>query len=93
VQLAAALDGSIQRSTHVAGPVPPLPPGVPPPVFAAAPPASGSDLWTAIKPILDPFGNGPALLSTAGGLALVFLGLRTMFGGRRRPPVNASESW
>jgi len=92
VQLAAALDGAVQRSTHVPGPVPPLPPGAPPAVFAAAP-APGGDLWSAVRPILDPFGNGPALLSTAGGLALVFLGLRTMFGGRRRPPVNASESW
>ena len=92
VQLAAALDGAIQRSTHVPGPMPPLPPAGPPAVFAAAP-APGGDLWSAVRPILDPFGNGPALLSTAGGLALVFLGLRTMFGGRRRPPVNASESW
>jgi hypothetical protein len=47
----------------------------------------------AVRPLLDPFTNGPALLTTAGGLALVFLGLRTMFGGRRRPPANASESW
>jgi hypothetical protein len=62
-------------------------------MFAAAPPAPGGDLWAAVRPILDPFNNGPALLSTAGGLALVFLGLRTIFGGRRRPPVNASESW
>lgn len=92
VQLAAALDGAIQRSTHVPGPMPALPPAAPPVVFAAAP-APGGDLWSAVRPILDPFGNGPALLSTAGGLALVFLGLRTMFGGRRRPPVNASESW
>ena len=92
VQLAAALDGAIQRSTHVPGPVPALPPAAPPAVFAVAA-APGGDLWSAVRPILDPIGNGPALLSTAGGLALVFLGLRTMFGGRRRPPVNASESW
>jgi S1-C subfamily serine protease len=93
VQLASAVDGSVQRSTMVPGPAPPLLPGMPPPVFAAAPPAPGGDLWAAVRPILDPFNNGPALLSMAGGLALVFLGLRTIFGGRRRPPVNASESW
>jgi hypothetical protein len=92
VQLAAALDGAVQRSTHVPAVLPP-PAAGPTPVFAAAPPPAG-DLWSAVRPILDPVANGPALLSTAGGLALVVLGLRTMFGGRRRPPPgNAAESW
>jgi hypothetical protein len=60
------------------------------PAWPPAPPASPRDLWE----ILDVRTNGPALLSTAGGLALVLLGLRTVFGGRRRPaPVNAGESW
>ena len=54
-----------------------------------APPAPPRDLWD----ILDVRRNGPALLSTAGGLALVVLGLRTVFGGRRRPPVHAADSW
>jgi hypothetical protein len=90
VQLASAADGAVQRSTHVPGTAPMLPTG-PSPVFATGAAPAG-DLWTALRPHLDPFTNGPALLSAAGGLALVFLGLRTMFGGRRRPPVNASES-
>ncbi|MFM8986437.1 MAG: serine protease [Planctomycetia bacterium] len=92
VQLASAVDGSIQRSTYVPGALPALQPGMPSAPFAVGAPPSG-DLWAAVRPVLDPFANGPALLATAGGLALVFLGLRTMFGGRRRPPVNASESW
>ena len=46
-----------------------------------------------IGEILDVRRNAPALLSTAGGLALVVLGLRSVFGGRRRPPVTGSESW
>ena len=89
VQLAAAAEAAIQRSTHVAATMPPLEPA--PAAVAAGPPAG--DLWTSVRPLLDPFTNGPALLATAGGLALVVLGLRTMFGGRRRLPVNASESW
>jgi hypothetical protein len=93
VQLASAVDGAVPRSTLVPGPAPPPAAGMPPPVFAAAPQPPAGDLWDAVRPILDPFGNGPALLSTAGGLALMFLGLRTMFGRRRRPPVNAAETW
>jgi hypothetical protein len=58
--------------------------------WTPVPPAGARDLWE----ILDVRTNGPALLSTAGGLALVLAGLRTVFGGRRRqPPVNAGESW
>jgi len=93
VQLAAAADGSIQRSTHVPGTAP-LPSLGQPAVFASTGGGSGDGgVWAAVRPILDPFTNGPALLSAAGGLALVFLGLRTMFGGRRGPPVTPSQSW
>ena len=92
VQLASAADGPVPRSTFVPGTVPAMQPGLPAaPAFAAGPQAA--DLWSAVRPILDPWTNGPALLSTAGGLALVFVGLRTMFGGRRRPPIKPSESW
>jgi len=92
VQLASAADGAVQRSTHVPGTVVMTPPVAAAPFATAAAPAG--DLWGAVRPLLDPFTNGPALLTTAGGLALAFLGLRTMFGGRRRsPPVNASQSW
>ncbi|MFN9369803.1 MAG: serine protease [Planctomycetia bacterium] len=53
-------------------------------------PAESRDIWE----ILDVRTNGPALLSTAGGMALLVLGLRTVLGGRRRPPPpNAGGPW
>lgn len=58
--------------------------------FGPPPAAGGRDIWE----MLDARRNGPALLSSAGGLALVVLGLRTVFGGRRRQPKTpAAESW
>jgi hypothetical protein len=97
-QLAAVADGSIQRSTHVALPVAVMQPQAavvgPPPARFAPVEAAAVDPVAAVREVLDLRTNGPALLSTAGGLALVVLGLRTVFGGRRRPPpVTSSESW
>ena len=85
---AAAVGGTQERSTHVpdavtdvaALPPPPLP------ALAAAQPQAPArtdspDLRRLMPLVLD----GTSLLTAAGGLALVVLGLRTMFGGRRPP--------
>ena len=73
----------------------PAAPGFPGPAVAgdagmAAPPAAGMRATDAILPsptelaaVLDVRTNGQALLSAGGGLAMMLLGLRTMFGGRR----------
>jgi hypothetical protein len=53
----------------------------PPPMPQPPPPA---DPKAELMQLLNPLTNGPALLSAAGGLALVVLGLKTVFGGRRR---------
>jgi hypothetical protein len=57
-----------------------------------APPWSGRSLPSTVRmpsleeitATLDPRTNGPVLLSAAGGTALVVVGFRTLFGGRRR---------
>ena len=85
---------TIQRSTYVAAASPPLlaattpamngpPPGWPmataAPVVEASPFAGiGLPRW-----LPDPYVHRAMLLSAAGGLALVVLGLKTLFGGRR----------
>ena len=58
----------IQRSSHTADPQPA-------PGFQPAEPA--------FSEVLDVRHNGQAMLTTAGGLAMAILGLRTIFGGRR----------
>ena len=100
-------DGTLQRSTYVAGsgpaPVPAAFPQMPAgmqvgfqplagPQFdhGFAPPAPSSNPALALPTpaelaaIFDLRTNGQAMLSAAGGLALMFIGVRTMFGGRRR---------
>jgi hypothetical protein len=67
-RLASAADADmIQRSTHVAEPQP-SPDRVP--------------REPVLEDLLDVRTHGQAMLTTAGGVALVILGLRTMFGGR-----------
>ena len=73
---------SVQRAVHLPAPTglvaqlapPPMPPQPPAPIDAQA----------ELMRLLNPLANGPALLSAAGGLALVLLGLKTIFGRRRR---------
>jgi len=59
----------------------PAPAAWPPAVAAAPPPAP---LWLDWLP---GGGRGPDFLAAAGGLALLALGLRVLFGGRRGEPV------
>jgi len=92
-RLAAAGDGVMQRSTYVAAPLaaapgvgqlaPVAPPLVQPPATAPLGP------WpSALGPqptwLEEITAHSHLLLPAAGGLALVVLGLRTLFGGRRR---------
>ncbi len=74
-RLASATDADIlQRSTHVAEPQPPAGP-------APAEPT--------LEQLLDVRTNGQTMLTSAGGVALVILGLRTIFGGRsRQQPIT-----
>jgi len=68
-RLASATDADmIQRSTHVAEPQPS-------PDHAPREPS--------LEHLLDVRANGQAMLTAAGGAALMILGLRTIFGGRR----------
>lgn len=68
-RLASATDADVvQRSTHVAAPQP----------HPARAPRAPS-----LEELLDVRTNGGAMLTAAGGAALVILGLRTIFGGRR----------
>ena len=71
-RLASANDAEIiQRSAHVAEPQPPA---------GHAPPEP------TLEQLLDMRTNGQTMLTAAGGVALVILGLRTIFGGRTRQP-------
>jgi len=81
----------VQRSTYVAEPagVPVIAQAMPATMPVAAPPIAqqpsplaglGLPHW-----LPDPWVHRATLLSGAGGLALVVLGLKTMFGGRQRP--------
>ena len=97
----ATSDDAMQRSMHVAGtggfPAPPpeawnqpvaaMAAGVQPP-FAA--PAPGMPPPTLAE-LLDVSTNGHAMLSAAGGLAMAVLGIRTIFGGRRRVTSEPSS--
>ena len=100
VRLASApVDEAVQRSMHVAGPTMPPPAAFPqlppPPVDGASLPAGmfagqgGAE--PTVADLLDVFKNGPAMLTAAGGGALVSLGLRTIFGGRRRKQEPAAR--
>lgn len=83
VKLASApADESIQRSMHVAGPVFAQAAPVPQPAGPTAPFVGGE--WPTTAEWVAALSDGPMLLAAAGGLALVFLGLKTVFGGRRR---------
>jgi hypothetical protein len=57
------------------------PPGISSPAAALPSPAE-------LAAMFDVRTNGRAMLSAAGGLALMFLGLRTIFGGRRRATAD-----
>ncbi|MFM8496767.1 MAG: serine protease [Planctomycetia bacterium] len=71
-RLASATDAEIiHRSAHVAEPQPPA---------GYAPPEP------TLEQLLDVRTNGQTMLTAAGGVALVILGLRTIFGGRTRQP-------
>jgi hypothetical protein len=78
----AATDASVQRVMHVPAPSGFVAQLAPPPMPQAPPPPL--DPKAELMQLLNPLTNGPALLSAAGGLALVVLGLKTVFGGRRR---------
>jgi hypothetical protein len=73
---------SVQRAMHVPAPTGLVAQLTPPPMPPQPPPAA--DPQTELMRLLNPLANGPALLSAAGGLALVLFGLKTIFGGRRR---------
>jgi hypothetical protein len=73
----------IQRSTHMAAPL--SPPAAPFGRQPGEPPAWESQAEEpALADLLDPRSNRDAMLSAGGGLAMAVLGLRTIFGGRRR---------
>ena len=92
-RLAAAGDGVVQRSTYVAAPLAAAPgvgqmaPGTAP--FGQPPATAPLGPWpTALGPqptwLQEITTHSHLLLPAAGGLALVVLGLRRLFGGRRR---------
>jgi len=60
------------------------PPAGPQPVRANSSPAAALPSPAELAALFDVHTNGRTMLSAAGGLALMFLGLRTIFGGRRR---------
>ena len=78
----ASTDASVQRVMHVPAPTGFVAQLAPPPMSQPQPPPL--DPQAELLRLLNPLTNGPALLSAAGGLALVVLGLKTVFGGRRR---------
>lgn len=91
-RIADAGGGPLPRSAQVES-APDLPPAWSPVEVAmrpeaAAPPSGGGQL--AVAGFLPAWanwpadgGSGPDFLAAAGGLALIVLGLRTLFGGRR----------
>ena len=86
----------VQRSTYVAEPagVPVIAQAIPAPMTATAPPTwPGVPVAQQPSPLAglglphwlpDPWVHRTTLLSGAGGLALVVLGLKTLLGGRRQ---------
>jgi hypothetical protein len=81
------LDETVQRSTHVPGPpVPMPPPHLAQPPLHAAPPGMAQPTWADridVERLIAAATDGPLVLSAAGGLALLVLGVQTMFGRRR----------
>jgi hypothetical protein len=86
----AELPDVVQRSTHVAAPLsmPPAPPFAQQHGHPHEWENSGSE--PALADLLDPRSNRDAMLSAGGGLAMAILGLRTIFGGRRRELGDAA---
>lgn len=91
---AATIDGPAGQSSTGYSPAPEA--------FAAAPETPYNQPtptpWTVSLPtsaelaaIFDVTTNGRAMLSAAGGAALAILGMRTLFGGRRRAAVPRDE--
>ena len=78
----AEAEVSVERAMHVAAPTGLVAQLAPPPMPQQ--PSATVDSQAELMRLLNPLTNGPALLSAAGGLALVLLGLKTIFGGRRR---------
>jgi hypothetical protein len=58
---------------------------LPPAQSAWSPSAISLPTTDELSAIFDVTTNGQAMLSAAGGLALTVLGVRTLFGGRRKP--------
>ena len=66
---------------------------LPPPAHPAWAPSGFSLPTTAeLAAIFDFTTNGQAMLSAVGGLALAVLGVRTLFGGRRRAAVSRHDA-
>jgi hypothetical protein len=82
-RLAASADAPLQRSIRVASPVIASsgPPGLP--VLGSPPEDRHIDSGGSMLQVVT--SEAATFLSAAGGLALVVLGLRTVFGGRRTP--------
>ena len=81
----------VTRSSRVADMPPAMPLGpqpIPPMPFSQVQPVPGGQPspWAGLglPPwVPDPFTHGATMLAGAGGIALVFLGLKLLFGGRR----------
>ena len=63
---------------------PPPPPAQP----SSSPSAISLPTADELSAIFDVTTNGQAMLSATGGLALTILGLRTLFGGRRKTTAS-----
>lgn len=95
VRMAAAAIGSPGHPEPIGGPYAPLSdePGPPhgystPWSYAPVPSSKRMPSFDEITAALDPRTNGTALLSAAGGGALLILGFKTLFGGRRRQATS-----
>jgi hypothetical protein len=93
-RLASATDAElpdvIQRSTHMAAPL--AMPASPPFGQQSGQPAAWEipEHEPSVSDLLDPRSNRDAMLTAGGGLAMAILGLRTIFGGRRRELGDAA---
>jgi hypothetical protein len=101
VRMAAATINTAQQPPQEFAHYGAMPPDAAP--FASAsqpPPAQPNGLPSAISlptrdelaAIFDVTTNGQAMLSAVGGLALTILGVRTLFGGRRKGPPSRETS-
>jgi hypothetical protein len=61
---------------------------LPPAQSTWSPSAISLPTTAELSAIFDVTTNGQAMLSAAGGLALTVLGVRTLFGGRRKPAAS-----